>query len=280
MEDLLTPLKTVITPKGHLPEQHLIEVGHAQQDTRLLHGAIDSPGDALTALRSKPNLDSLIRVLRFLDLSTANNDGFNIKIPGPGAAQLIFVLVSDILPDYWALLGNPSHAKEQHLFLRCLKSISGIGAIIAHLRLCLDARTGKKVEEGLETNGSPRTLRDLLNVLETLLRKDNLVSIIWNDVAVFNSKSPQRNLLWKEFVSFVGSGRILSLAAEAHQLLRQQGSEIENASWLGSGDEYSGWMGRNVIYMLTDSKTKEPGDLKPLAQLLGKALSLGYSGEP
>lgn len=280
MEDLLTPVSTTITRKGNLSEQHLIEVSHAQQNTRLLHGAIDCKEDALKALQSKPSLDLLIRVLKFLDLSTADKDGFNIKIPSPAAAQIIFVLVSDIVPDYWALLVDPSHAKEQHLLLRCLKSISGVGAIIAHLRLCLDARTGPKPAEDLDTGKIPRTIRDLLNVFESLVRKDDLFSTIWNNIVVFNPKTVQRNLLWKEFVSLVGGGRILSLAAEAHQFLRQQASEIENASWLGSGDEYSSWIGRNVIHMLKDSKAKEPEDLGPLAQILGKALSLGYSGEP
>ena len=278
MEDLLSPLTTIITRKDKLPEQHLVEV--SQQNTRLLHSAINSKEDAVKALQSKPDSDLLIRVLRFLDLSTANNDGFNIKVPSPASAQLIFVLVSEIVPDYWALLAGPSHAKERHLLLRCLKSVSGLGAIIAHLRLYLDARTGAKPNENLETSQTQRTIRDLLDVLETLVHKENLVSTIWNDMPVFNSKPAQRNLLWKEFISFIGSGRVLSLAAEAHQLLCQQSSEIENASWLSSGDEYSSWIGRNVVYMLADPKVEEQGGLAPLAQLLGKALSLGYSGEP
>ena len=280
MEDLLTPLTTIITRKENLPERHLNEVGHERQSAALVHGAIDSKEDALKALQSKPDLDLLIRVLRFLDTSTANNNDFNIKAPGPAAAQLIFVLVSDIVPDYWALLAGPSQAKEQHLLLRCLKSVSGIGAIIAHLRLCLDAITGQKPDDNLGKSRASRTIRDLLNVLETLLRKDNLISTIWNEIAIFDLKSPQRNLLWKEFISSVAGGRILSLAAEAHQFLRQQSSEIEKTSWLSSGDEYSTWMGQNVIYMLTASKADAPGVLEPLAQILGKALSLGYSGEP
>lgn len=280
MEDLLTPLTTVITRREKLPEQHLTEVSRPQQiTTPLPYGAIDSKEDALKALQSKPDLDLLARVLRFLDRPTTNNDAFNIKIPGPAAAQLIFILVSDTIPDYWALLADPSHAKEQHLLLRCLRSVSGIGAIIAHLRLCLDALTGSKLDENLEKSKASRTLKNLLNVLETLLRKDNFVSIIWKDINVFNLKSPQRNLLWKEFISFVGGGRILSLSAEAYQFLRQQSSEIENASWLSSGDEYSAWIGRNVIHILTDSTAEEPRVSEPLAQILGKALSLGYSGE-
>lgn len=280
MEDLLTPLTTVITRREKLPEQHLTEIGYPQQNTPSSHRAIDSKEDALKALQSKPDLDLLVRVLRFLDISTVNNDGFNIKVPGPAAAQLIYILVSDTVPHYWALLADPSHAKEQHLLLRCLKSVSGIGAIIAHLRLCLDAITGSKPDDNLGKGATSRTVKDLLSVLETLLRKDNLICIIWKDISVLNSKPAHRNLVWKEFISFVGGGRILSLAAEAQQLLRQQASEIENASWLSSGDEYLTWIGQNVIHMLTDSKAGEPGGLEPLAQILGKALSLGYSGEP
>lgn len=280
MEDLLTPLTTtIITRKEKSPEPHLIEVGQAQQNSGLSHGTIDSKEDALKALQSKPSLDLLIRVLQFLDLSTTKSDGFNIKSPSPAAAQLVFVLVSGIVPDYWPLLSDPSHIKERHLLLRCLKSVSGIGAIIAHLRLCLDARAGPKVDENFERSGTPRTIRDLLNLLEALIHKNDLVSTIWNDVVPFNSKTSQRNL-WKEFVSIVGGGRILSLAAETYQVLREQGSDIEDTTWLSSGDEYLRWIGRNVIHMLTDSKAEEPGNLRPLAPLLGKSLSLGYSGEP
>lgn len=280
MGDLLTPLKTVLTSKQNLPEQYLIEASHLKQPTRSQDDVINSTGDALEALRSKPSLDLLTRVLQFLDPSKANNEGFNIKIPGPRAAQLIFVLVSDTLPDYWGLLASPTYARVQNLLLRSLKSVSGIGAIIAHLRLCLDAETGSKSEENPKLNETPKTLEDLLDALESLLRKDNFVLNICNDIAAFNLKPSQRNLLWKEFVSFVGGGRILSLAAEAHQYLRQQGSEIEKPCWLGSGKQYSTWLGRNLIHMLTDSKKENVEDLKQLAQLLGKALSLGYTGEP
>lgn len=279
MEDLLTPLKTVLTSKKNPPEQHLIEASHTKQHTHSQHDAINSTGDALEALRSKPSLDLLTRVLQFLDPSKANNEGFNIKIPGPRAAQLIFVLVSDILPDYWGLLASPTHVREQQLLMRSLKSVSGIGAIIAHLRLRLDAGTGPKAEENLKSKETPRILEDLLNTLEILLRKDNFVLKICSDIAAFDLKPSQRNLLWKEFVSFVGGGRILSLAAEAHQYIRQQGSEIENSCWLGSGNQYSSWLGRNLIHMLTDSKKQRFEDLKQLAQLLGKTLSLGYTGE-
>jgi telomere length regulation protein len=279
MDDFLTPLKTVITPKDYRPEQHLIEVSQVEPNSNLQYEAIRSPREALEALRSKPDLNLLTRVLRFLDPSKTDTVGFNIKIPGSTAAQLNFVLVTDIVPDYWALLATPSHAREQHLLLRCLKSVSGIGAILARLRFCLDAGNASKTEENLDAKIIPRILEDLLNVLEALLHKDNLVSTIWHDIATSNSKPSQRNLLWKEFVSVVGGGRILALAAEAHQILRQQGSEIKHASWLSSGSEYSSWLGRNVIHMLRDSKSEEPEDLKPSAQLSGKAFSIGYTGE-
>lgn len=280
MDDLLTPVKTVITPKGDRRHvQHLIEVSQVEANSHSRYEAIESPRDALEALRSKPDLKLLTQVFRFLQRSKANADGFDIKIPGSTSAQLIFVLVTDIVPDYWALLATHSHARERHLLLQCLTSVSGIGAILARLRFCLDAGVASKTEKNLDTKSTSRILEDLLSVLQALLHKDSLVSTIWNDIAASNPEPSQRNLLWKEFVSVVGGGRILSLAAEAYQILRQQGSGIKYASWLSSGSEYSSWLGRNVIYMLADSKPQEPEDLKPSARLSGKALSIGYTGE-
>jgi telomere length regulation protein len=280
MENLLTPLKTIITSRNDsLQQQNLIEVRQVKQHTGLSYAAIDLPGDALKALRSQPDLDLLTRVLRFLDSSKDRINDFNIRIPGPKAAQIIFVLISEIAPNYWALLAIPSRLKEQRLLLQCLRSVSGIGAITARLRYFLDAGSKTRADEALAAKEIPKTLESLLSLLETLLRKENLISNIWNDVATLNSNSSQKNLHWKEFVSLVGGGRILSLAAEAHQVLSQQSSEIQHASWLGIGNEYSSWLGRNVTYMITDSKTQEPGNLKPLAQLVGRAMSLGYTGK-
>lgn len=279
MDNLLTPLKTVVTSRNDSNQQHLVEVSQTKQHAALSFGAIDSPRDALEALRSKPGLDLLTRVLRFLDPSKDRIDDFSIKIPGPKAAQIIFVLISEIVPNYWALLATPSHSKEQRLLLKCVRTISGIGAIIARLRYFLDAGSKPRAEEALATKEIPMALESLVSLLETLLRKNNLVSSIWNDVAALKSSSSQQNLHWKEFVSLVGGGRILSLAAEAHQILSQRGSEIKHARWLSIGNEYSSWLGRNVTYMITHSKTQEPGNLKPLAQLVGRAMSLGYTGK-
>lgn len=277
MEDHLIPLKTIIVPQRHSPEQpHLIEV---KQSTRLSNKTIDSIEDALKTLQAKPTSDDLTRVLQYLLSSTANHDGFNIKSPGPAAAQLIHALVSDIVPHYWILLTDSYHTKEQNLLLRCLKSVSGVGAILARLRFCLDAGIPPKAEENLERKDITRTSIDLLNVLMSLLHKDNFVSTIWKDSDAFKINPLQRNLLWKEFISFVGGGRILSLAAEVHHFLRQQVSDIASECWIGNGNEYSRWLGRNVIYMLADLNEEKREALKSLAQLLGKSLSLGFSGE-
>ena len=282
MEELLTPLKTSThTGSGHT-ENNLVAIDSGQEKPPNQVYIVRSPDDALNALQSKPDFDLLKKVLQYLDPTVVEGDAFNIKIPGPKTAQIIFVLVADIVPDFWKLLGSNAtsvHRKQEHLLLRCLSSVSGIGAITGRLRMFLDIKDNAHRDGSSSINNKAQVLEDLLEVLERLLRGDSFLFNIWIDVHSLPLKSPQRTLLWKDFIATLAGGKLLSYAAEADHAVNESSPDAREGSWLGDGCQYSSWLGKNLAYMLMKFKGERGEDWKSLAQLFSRALSLGYTGE-
>lgn len=282
MEGLLTPLKTrAVTGSDHT-ENHLVAIESTQEKSRNHVYIVQSPDDALKALQSKPDFDLLKRALQYLDSTTVEADGFNIKIPGPKTAQIIFVLVADIVPDYWKLLASNStsvHRKQKQLLLKCLSSVSGIGAITARLRMFLDIKDDARSDGNSGKNNKARAMEELLEVLDGLLKGHGFLFNIWINVHSLPLKPAQRTLLWKDFTSTLAGGKLLSLAAEADHAVNESSPDAREGSWLGDGCQYSSWFGRNLANMLTNFKGEQTESWKALAQLLNRAMSLGYTGE-
>lgn len=281
MEALLSPLKTTIISDTDHTEPHLVAVDAEQRSTSTQKFVLQSPEDALKALKSKPDYDLLIRVLRWLDPSTADLERFNIKIPGPKAAQIIFVLVADIVPDYWKSLTGKSTSiqfKQKRVLLRCLSNVSGIGAITARLRYFLDLKDDPQKEGNSRESNMSQGLEELISVLESLLNGNGFISSIWTDMNSLISSSSQRALLWKEFTNTLAGGRLLSLSAEAFHVINKSSSDASEGSWLGNGSQYCSWLGENVAHMLMNPREKRVEDWKALALLVNRALKLGHTG--
>lgn len=275
MEDLLTPLKTTTT--GY----HLTEVEPAKDTYPDSNWKLDSSEAALDILSAKPDLKQLTRVLHWLDHKAAEDANFNIKIPGPKATQIINVLVNNTVSDYWATLNgqqNSVHRNLKRLLLRCLSSVAGIGAITTRLRsLVISSRDGGgRKNVGEAEKSEPMT--DLLDLLQSIVGKDTFIKSIWTDISTLIPKLSARSLLWKELISLLATGRLLSVAAEANEVLNKGSSSIQNESWIGNGKEYSSWLGRNVGALAIHLREEDTEAWKEAARLLGKGLTLGYTG--
>ena len=282
MEGLLTPLKTTLISDPAQNEENLVPiVSRLAETTSLENSTLSTPEDALEALKSKPNFTLLNHVLRWLDPAKVKTNDFNIKIPGPKATQIIYVLVADTVLDYWGVLNeeNSPSLKQKSLLLRCLRSVSGIGAILARLRVFLDLEEDPQKGQAFSANGKAKVVRDLLSVLEDILKGSGFVSCIRIDIDSLILGTLQRTLLWKDFITTIASGRLLSLAAEADQVIRKSSLIVRDGSWLGDGIQYSSWLGANVAYILLHSEIERPEDWKALAQLVNRALTIGYIGE-
>lgn len=276
MPDLLTPLHTRTRTEADRTEHQLVPVETQKSEKSVF--AINRPEDALEALRSKPDYATLGRTLRWLNRTVQRVDDFNIKKPGPKAAQIIFTLINDIVPDYWETLSAEGSKKTSPL-IQCLSSVAGIGAIISRLRLLLgqlrDAQKPAQVTSASKTH----PVEILLSVLETVLAKEDFLTALWHDIESYNLPPSQKSLQWKEFVSLVASGKVLSIASEVNLTLSELSPSIKAGSWVGDGSQYAAWLGRCMQQTVITVKDDDVEGGKALSQLLSKGLTLGYTDQ-
>ena len=274
MPDLLTTLQTRATAEADRAEVQLVPVASQQPERSVF--AIKSPEDVLEALKSKPDHVTLSKALRWLNRTVTHNDEFNVRRPGPKAAQIIFTLVNDIVPDYWETLKSEG-GQETNLLLQCLRSVAGIGAITSRLRLLLSMLKDSQKPAQVTFVNKTQPVEILLNLLETALAREDFVTIIRRDIEDCNIPLSQKSLQWKEFSSLVASGKVLSIASEANLALGDLSSSIRDRSWIGDGSQYAAWLGRCIQHTLKVVNDDIEGQ-RALSQLLRKGLTLGYAG--
>lgn len=237
-----------------------------------------SAEDALDALKQQPGYNRLADILRFLDGSRATR--FDITRPSPQSAQIIQVLVTDIVPNYWALLkeeaqdetiplsnsdGNPPDFRR---LLNCLRSLAGVSAIIVRLRaLIVETKAEKKVTQG--RSHQSLAIQTTLDLLGLLLRDESSVQQIWRGIAMGDTK---QNPLTQELLAVLGGGRLLAVAAEAEDL---QGDGKRH--WVADAQQYVPWIARNIAYAMSNGPSEQ--DSKFFSALFAKSLRLGRSGK-
>ena len=282
MGDFLTAIKTrAITSHKEPPD--IVPAQRNKSKGQNANQTINTPEEALEVLRSRPDKWRLGRALQFLE---RENIKFNIKLPGPKAALLINVLVNTIIPDYWVSLdeesntlepGRPSeHGWQRQSLVTCLRSMAGLGAILAQFRSLITAsRDGVDKTASL---GLFQRLRSLLDVLRLILAPNDFLTQIWNDFDTPALKPMQRTLLWKELTSILAGGKIPSLSAEAGDILRAKSDTLEDDIWIASSKKYSVWLGHNIVHLASITAVEDEGGWTAMAQLLAKCYSLGYTG--
>ncbi|KAI9760076.1 MAG: hypothetical protein M4579_001909 [Chaenotheca gracillima] len=288
MEDLLTPLRSVkITHKQ--AEENALVPARSQASRSHQSLQISNLDDALQLLRSKPSKDDLTTTLRYLENESKQNS--TIHTPSPRAAQLANLLVGTVIPDFWNTFKSkdsldfnersaqelPVLSAEVHIFLTCLKTVPGLGAIIARLRSLLTLFGDSK--DKAKSSVYAQHLSDLLEVTTLLLNDDNYVWVIWQNSSRLRDIPTKLVALWKEFISLICMGKLLSTAAEASTVLEKSAAETPPNYWISDGARYSRWLGRNVHHMLICMDAEDQTSLVSLAQFLGRSLSLGYSDQ-
>lgn len=279
MENLLTPLQTKSKP-GIKEDLLTISASHSQR-TKRKTSPIDSPEDALTVLRSKPDLGLLVEVLRWLTIDSRQDHDFTVKRPSPKAAQIIFALVNITVSDYWQILnlkGANGHARERHMLILCLRSVSGIGAVISRLRLLISQFKDSESQKIIPIAAKAQPMYDLIEVLEQILHGEDFIMSIWEDINDCIQMSSLRSLQWKELLSLIASGKLLSIASEASFVLNDTDLSVKDKSWAADGGAFSTWLGGNIQFMNKGLPSDDVEGRRALSQLLSKALNLGYKG--
>ena len=282
MEALLTPIQSRNKWGYDNDQAQLVPVTTKHDQPDKMKVSLGSPGDALDILKSKPDHQELDRVLRWLKSTVSHHEGFNMKVPGPKASEIIYILISDILPIYWVSKHDSTvsdQSRRNSLLVDCLSSVAGLGAVVSRLLLLLSQLKDPRSQSDVSGIRRTQPVGLLLNLLEAILETNGFVLSIWNDINTWILQSAQKSLQWKEFISLVASGKLLSIASEATAILNNVELSIGAGSWVGDGHHYAAWLGSNIQHMLESSAAGDLESPKMLSQLLKKALTLGYTGQ-
>lgn len=279
MEGLFTPVSTTyLKPRTDEPaQQHLIPV--KQKPSPSPKASIDSTDDALDALRSQPDYDDLTSILKFLTSKT-DRDGFNINAPGPKSAAVVQLLVTEIAPNYWALLSEDPEDKDR--FLQCLRSVTGINAILSHIRVLITgSKTGRGPSGPAPAEDSSLYLGIFLDLLAAILQGDHVIQSIWSSSVGRLSNEAQRRAQSQALLTLLASGKLVSLAGEASSILGRA-HESRDSNWIGDGSEMSRWIGENIVTWAKSTAQINDSDdqIQFCSTLFQRSLSLGYSGAP
>ena len=239
---------------------------HEVQDLNIQDAVIiDSAQSALQVLKGQPNHGTVVNVLAFL-----SNPETSIVIPQPIYASIAHELVNNIVPNFWRVLRQ--HSNDYRKLATILRNPTGIGHLITRLRSLIVRSRQRKAPE--TTQGITELIEDSLDVLTRVLSGDEVSQSIWEEIQTFGKNDIQRRLMWKEFLAQVASGRVLSIRAEAEDVLTEQGVDVSRFG----GKEFADWLGRNIFHMLV-AGAKSEACIAALVELSSKALTLGYTGE-
>ncbi|OBT47587.1 hypothetical protein VE00_02964 [Pseudogymnoascus sp. WSF 3629] len=275
MEDLLTPMSTAYKNIKEDQEDALVETKKRREAPQKNEFQARSPREALEILQNEPDFSNLISILKYLDTTSE----ISLSSPSPLSSQLINVLVSDIVPNYWAILsesGNGSKAfkykRERDLLLTCFRNVTGLGAISARLNALIDqSKITTKKGDG---PGLVQSLRDYQSLLEAILHGDAVLQGLWKTIQ--SESISKQAALWREVTVLIGGSRLLNSAAEAHSIINECNNTLGETTWVSDGAKYSCWIASNIQYWARHLTLESDRPWKHLTELLSKSLRLGY----
>jgi telomere length regulation protein len=273
MDELFTPVSTTYFKPQSQPEPPLLtevkSAAPATADHRLR--TVSSVDDALEILKNQPDYDALISALKFL-----NED--KLAVPGPKSAGIVNLLVSEIAPNYWTLLfEGSSNAHDQtddaELFLSCLRSVTGLNAIIAQIKVLIqEARSGGKEVKRTDVSLNLRTLTDLL---ASILNGHESIHKIWSSSTKTLPNASLKKAQSQKLASLLSNGQIISVSAEALSIMESDKLRPES-QWIADGVAYSKWLGLSIAAWAKTLPLEE--ELGSCAELFQRSLSLNHSG--
>jgi telomere length regulation protein len=228
---------------------------------------VNSTESALEALKNQPSRKTVNNVLSYL-----STEGFSLLLPEPLNASIAHQLINDTIPNYWRTVKGSAEASR---LKKILRNPTGLGHLNTRIRsLIADSRQKKAPGEARNT---AEHIADTLDVLNLVLSGDHTSHLILHDVLAFGRNPVQRKSIWREYLAQVASGRLLSIAAEAEDVLKKSNDAYKDQNWVADGKEYAAWLGRNIANSLQHGSDSEE-HLTSVVELCSKALGLGYTG--
>lgn len=238
--------------------------------------AAQSPEEALEALKSQPSYDKLVAVLKYLRHGVEGKHGFNIQQPGSQSAQIVHILVSEIVPNYWAIISEDTTTTNNttlHTLLIVLRSVTGANSILVYMKALL--KQAQSNPKGLQDVHVATNLKSSLELLAALLESDGTIKYLWSSVSSLASVAQSR-VLRQELLGLSTNNKITSTCAEAGYLLRQA-EKIENETWVSSTKSYIDWLLRNIVVCLSNTADQDTETF--CADLLKRAMRLTHAGK-
>jgi telomere length regulation protein len=236
---------------------------------------VSLPDDAREVLKSQPDQQNLAAVLQYLLYGIEGKHDFNIRLPGPKASQVMFVLVTVTLPDQWPQLRQASLSKKdrelKQMLVSCLRSVAGIGGLLMQIKQQL-----AEVAIGDQT-----LLDDTISALSTVLEGNNVLSDFLADSTSSQLTDMRRRVIWQEVISMFAGSKIISATAQASAKYPDQPVWRTDGLWLSDGNQYAKWLAKNIsasAVKLTSAVKANPQHLDMISQVLKRSLSLGYRG--
>ncbi|KAI1470067.1 telomere length regulation protein-domain-containing protein [Daldinia caldariorum] len=274
MEGLLTPVSQSYRKSSQHDE--LFKISEPTKSAPEVQNKFSgsSPEEALEALKSQPSYDLLLSVLKYIQRGVRGSHPFDIRKPSPQSAQIIHVLVTEIVPNYWTVLRDASTGQSKgdfHVLISCLQNLAGINSVVAYLRTLL--KEAKLDSKPLKDSQASFNLGFVLELLTNILHSHDDIKHIWNSVGSLQSPT-QIRLVRQELVTLFTNGKIISLSAEAEDVCRQTG-RLKNDVWISNTKLYVDWLAHNMVQWLGPGVDEE--GLKVCSEILTRGMRLGNS---
>ena len=279
MDSLLSPVSTTYK-KSDEKEEAFIEIAKQNHIGPTSSSRATTPTEALEILKHEPDRETLIQTLRFLKKGVP---GFKIASPSPIASQLVHVLVTDILPSYWGVLssesrnaGKPKQNSELGLLLACLRSVTGLKAIVLSLKE--NIQFGKASKKSLRINAQA-ILTTVLQFVEALLEGSKTIQSIWSSIWGSSGPLAQKKAMWTECLGLVGGGKLLGIAAEAEDVVNDLSDTVTTRCWVADGTRYGTWLTRNVRHWARNLHPESESGWRCCGEVLSRILQLAKTGQ-
>lgn len=278
MDELFTPVSTTYLKSKR--DEADIKTAAPSPSKDVANLRISAADDALDVLKSQPGYDALIYTLDFL----ANDHGSQLSKPSPQSAAIVHVLVSEIVPNYWGVLreesnsesrdGDSSGLRDMQLLLRCLRSVTGLNAVLAHIR----SLVGESKQRRKDVSSQDITLHIgvFLELTAAILDGNDSIRSLWSASVAEVSDAALKKVQSQTLSSLIASSRVLSIASEAATLVETK-TLAAGARFIIDGADFTKWIARNLSAWAKTATSET--EFQTCFDILQRSLSLGYPGK-
>lgn len=232
--------------------------------------AVSSSEQALHILKTQHDGDAVEAVARFLYDGIQKKHDFNVQVPSPEAAQIVNLLVNDVIPDLWPVLKNdrPEDRMLQRHLLLCMSSPAGIGALLARLQHLVDTSSVNK--PGFDGHDA---FRDAISFFNALAKPGKLLGTLLTQTQTMDKVTATG--VWREITSLFAGSKILNVLQYAAAIPKLY---VFLEHWMLNPEDFVGWIGSNIVHAAMNIFPPSKDVFAQLAEVLHRAMSLGHSG--